>query len=176
MFSDAQYETEAVLDHYFYHDNTGPFLALRLIQRLVTSNPSPRYIYNVATAFKTGSYSARGLSFGSGTYGDLAATFAAIYLDRSARSVRLDVDIGSGLLREPILKVLSLMRSMNFNSKAPVIRMDGLLNDIGQMAHEFPSVFSFFLPEFKPYGRVGDASLVAPEATLLDMPKIVGLL
>ena len=38
------------------------------------------------------------------------------------------------------------------------------------------SVFSFFLPEFKTYGRVGDAELVAPEGTLLDMPKIVALM
>lgn len=54
--------------------------------------------------------------------------------------------------------------------------MNGLMDDIGQMAHEFVSVFSFFLPEFKPYGRVGDATLVSPEATLLDMPKMIGLL
>lgn len=174
--SDAEYETEAVLDHYFYHDNTAPFLALRLIQRLVTSNPTPRYIRNVANAFKAGSYTASGISFGSGKYGDLAATFAAIYLDSAARSVVLDEHIASGSLREPILRVLALMKSMDFVSKAPVTRMRNLLTGIGQMAHEFPSVFSFFLPEFQPYGRVGDASLVSPEATLLDMPKIVGLL
>ena len=39
---DAVYETDAVLDNYFYHANTAPFIAFRLIQRLVTSNPSPR--------------------------------------------------------------------------------------------------------------------------------------
>ena len=40
---DSQYETEAVLDHYFYHTNVAPFLCTRIIQRLAQiSNPSPR--------------------------------------------------------------------------------------------------------------------------------------
>jgi hypothetical protein len=165
-----------VLDHYFYHGSTPPFLALRLIQRLVVSNPTPRYIESVSNAFKSGSYTSRGMTFGTGKYGDLASTFAAIYLDNASRNVMLDADIASGILREPIVKVMSFMRSMDFVSRAPVTRMDRLENGIGQMAHEFASVFSFFLPEFKPYGRVGDANLVSPEATLLVMPKIVGLL
>ena len=82
----------------------------------------------------------------------------------------------SGSLREPILKVMSLLKSMDFVSNFPIIATKGIMNDIGQMPHEFVSVFSFFLTEFKPYGRVGDATLVSPEATLLDMPKITGLL
>ena len=46
---DAIYETDAVLENYFYHDNVAPFLALRIIQRFGISNPSPRYIEAVAT-------------------------------------------------------------------------------------------------------------------------------
>ena len=115
--------------------------------------------------------------FGKGKYGDLAATIAAIYLDDAARNVLVDADFSSGSLREPILKVLALMRSMDYTPKSPVIVMaEDILTDIGQMAHEFPSVFSFFLPEFQPYGRVGSAMLVSPEATLLSMPKIIGLM
>ena len=90
--SDAQYETEATLDHYFYHDNTAPFLALRFIQRFVVSNPSPRYVKSVADAFKTGIYSANGSTFGGGKYGDMSSTIAAIFLDREARTVVLDKD------------------------------------------------------------------------------------
>lgn len=46
---DAIYETEAVLETYFWHDNVGPFLAVRLIQHFGISNPSPRYVKAVAT-------------------------------------------------------------------------------------------------------------------------------
>ncbi len=159
-----------------YHPNTAPFLALRLIQRLVTSNPEPRYIQTVAEAFKNGYYASGDLTFGTGKYGDLAATFAAIYLDRAARNVVLDADIASGAIREPLLKVLALMRSMEYVPVSPVTRMERVVRNIGQMAHEFTTVFSFFLPEHQPSGRVGNALLVSPEATLLDMPKIVGLM
>ncbi len=140
------------------------------------SNPAPRYIQTVAEAFKSGLYVSEGISFGTGKYGDLAATFAAIYLERAARNVLLDKDISSGSLREPVLKVTSLMRSMGFVSHAPVIATQDVVGKIGQMAYEFPSVFSFFEPENKPSGPVGNAALLSPEATLLDIPSIVGSL
>ena len=74
----AQDETDAALDHYFYHTNTAPFISLRLIQRFGISNPSPRFIKTVAESFKFGIYEAHvlGIPFGSGTYGDLGATVA----------------------------------------------------------------------------------------------------
>ncbi|MCH7854902.1 MAG: DUF1800 family protein, partial [Proteobacteria bacterium] len=34
----------AALDNIFNHPNVGPFISIRLIQRLVTSNPSPSYV------------------------------------------------------------------------------------------------------------------------------------
>jgi uncharacterized protein (DUF1800 family) len=167
IFRDAQYETEATLDHYFYHDNTAPFLAMRLIQRLTLSNPTPRYIYTVASAFKDGQYlDESGLSFGAGTYGDMAAIFAAIYLDREARSTILDADSSHGSLREPILKLVAVLRSMQFKSSHPVTYLRHVKRFIGQIPHAFETVFSFFLPEYEPYGRVGDASLVSPEGKL----------
>jgi uncharacterized protein (DUF1800 family) len=46
---DAMYETDAVLENYLYHNNVAPFLAIRLIQRLGISNPSPQYVERVAT-------------------------------------------------------------------------------------------------------------------------------
>jgi len=99
---DAAYETDAVLDNYLYHPNTPPFVATSLIQRFGISNPSPRYISQVSTAFKTGVYSKKKLpvSFGNGRYGDLEATIAAILLDREATSVALDADPSAGSLRE----------------------------------------------------------------------------
>jgi len=97
---DAMYETEEVLKVYFYHDNVAPFLATRLIQRFGISNPSPRYVETVATAFKNGSYSSGGVSFGSSNYGDLGAAAAAIVLDRESTSEILDADPTGGSLRE----------------------------------------------------------------------------
>lgn len=144
LYRDAEFETDAVLDHYFYHDNTAPFLALRFIQRLVSSNPSPRYVESVASSFRSGSFTVGSYTFGSGKYGDLEAFFAAIYLDREARTVVLDADPSQGQLREPILKVLAVMRSMSYTSDSPVLRMSGMVNKIGQTSHSFGSVFSFF--------------------------------
>jgi len=168
------------LDHYFYHDNTPPFLASRIIQRLVNSNPSPRYIQSVSEAFISGTYTVNTSNgsylFGSDDYGSMEAFFAAIYLDREARSVVLDVDPSQGSLGEPLLKLMAVLRSMEFDTSRPKLRMQSLKTIIGQQSHFFESVFSFFLPEFEPSGPVGEAKLTSPEATLLDMPKIVGLM
>jgi hypothetical protein len=104
----ALQETDAVLDNYVFHPNTAPFLAVRFCQRFGISNPSPRYVETVARAFQTGLYrepvSTR--TFGRGKYGDLEATFAAVVLDREARSPLLDADPAHGSVREPLLKVL----------------------------------------------------------------------
>jgi uncharacterized protein (DUF1800 family) len=78
---DAAHETEALLQHLLYHQSTAPFVARRLIQRLVTSNPSPRYLEAVTAAFTAGRY---GSTSYSGRYADLAATLSAILLDREA--------------------------------------------------------------------------------------------
>ncbi len=114
--------------------------------------------------------------FGSGEYGDLAATLACILLDRESSHVILDKDPTHGSLQEPLLKFIRLMRSMEYTQTDTVSRL-GLFNAddlIGEMAHQVPSVFSFFLPEFVPPGSVAEASLVAPEATLLH--KTLGMM
>jgi hypothetical protein len=158
---DAFYESDATLDHYIYHPNTAPFLALRFAQRFGNSNPSPRYVEAIATAFITGSYTFKdetgeSLNFGSGKYGDLASTFACVLLDREARDVILDKDPAHGSLKEPLLKVIGLMRALRFqsNEEHPWLQFDSKFGDrIGQMAHEIPSVFSFFLPDYQASGK-----------------------
>ena len=83
--------TEAVLDDYFFHQNTAPFLARLLIQRFnIASNPAPAYVAAVATAFRSGSYSSEGKTFGSGNYGDLGSTIAAIFLCPESTSATVD--------------------------------------------------------------------------------------
>src|SRR5690606_3791375 len=64
------------LDTLFNHPNVGPFFARQMIQRLVTSNPSPAYVERVARTFNDN---------GNGVRGDLQAVWVAILLDNEAR-------------------------------------------------------------------------------------------
>lgn len=111
---DAHYETDAVIDHYFYHPNTPTFIAIRLLQRFGFSNPSPRHISEVSEAFRSGKYRKpnKSIEFGDGKYGNLEATMGAILLDREARRAVLDADPAAGSLREPIIKFIGFLRSM----------------------------------------------------------------
>ena len=112
---DAYYETEEVLDSLFYDPSHAPFLAVRMIQRFGISNPSPGYIERVATAYKMGSYG----QVGSNKYGDLSAMVAAILLDDESRALVLDTDQSHGALKEPLIKVTSLFRSMGLQYNMP---------------------------------------------------------
>ena len=177
---EAHQETDAALDHYFYHPNTAPFLAIRLAQRFGTSNPSPAYVEAISTAFLTGSYvftkDATTVKYGSGIYGDLASTIACVLLHREARNVQLDMDPSYGSLKEPLMKVIGLMKSLEFGLYDNVPFVDfsfDVRSRIGQMAHDIPNVFSFFLPEYRPAGVIGSASLVSPEAQVLTGPRVI---
>jgi hypothetical protein len=154
-------------------DNTAPFLAYRFIQRFGVSNPSPRYIKAAATAFRDGVYQ----GIGSGKYADLAATFAAVLLDREARSAAVDLDPASGQLREPLLKVMHLMRSMEMKPHPGKKLVIGELhNMIGMNPYHAPGVFSYFKPEYIPPGPIGVAGLVSPETQILTAPNIMSYL
>jgi hypothetical protein len=109
----AEQEVEALLDHLFEHRSTAPFIAKHLIQRMVTSNPCPRYIESVANAFATGQHD--GLVF-SGRYGDMGAAVHAVLTDPSARSPLVEADPGHGRLREPFLKIVGLLRALQFET------------------------------------------------------------
>lgn len=173
--AEATHETESLIDHLFHHSNTAPFISHLLIQRFTLSNPSPRYVQTVAEAFRTGSYNGHRYS---GKYGDLAATLAAVLLDREARDSVLDADPGHGKLREPLLKVLHLMRAMEYtttNGRAEV-ELNSMSGKIGQQYTESPTVFNFYLPDYQPMGIVAQKGLVAPEAQLFTGPYLVGFL
>lgn len=186
---DAQYETDALLEHLVYHDNVPPFLTVRVMQRFGVSNPSPRYVKTCAQAFKSGNYQSGSEIFGDGTYGCLEALAACIVLDREATDEALYEDPAFGALREPINLVMNVLRSMEYSNTLPTVGLDGppLVESfnvrlskmdelIGHAPHDFPSVFSFFLPEFVPdAGPALSAQLAAPEATILDMPRLIGM-
>ena len=170
---DSEYEIEALLDHLVYHNNTAPFIAYRLIQRFVTSNPSPKYVKVVADAFIKGRYK----GVGSKTYGDLGATIAAVLMYKEARNMALDYDPAHGQLREPLLKVIHFIRSMNVSSPYNrEIELHEMALKLGEEAHNAPSVFNFFRPEYAPAGPLSEAGLVSPEAQIMTAPKVVNFM
>ena len=171
---DAHFETVSLLEHLFHHTNVAPFIATRLIQRFVSSNPSPRYVLAVSNAFATGRAGSQRFSE---KYGDLGAALAATLLDREARSTTLDADPTHGVLREPLLKLLHLMRSLKFAPKdGREIELTKLTTATGMQAYHSPTVFSFFLPEYEPDGAVASAGLVSPESQIATAPFLIGSL
>jgi hypothetical protein len=151
----GEQDLEDALDNIFNHPNVGPFVAIRLIQRLVTSNPSPGFVARVAGVFNDN---------GAGVRGDLAAVVKAILLDDEARSdMPMELD---GKLKEPLIRLTQLWRA--YDARSASGRMQ-LLNGLpayiilGQGPLQAPSVFNFFTPFYAPPGEIRDASLVAPE-------------
>lgn len=99
----AQSDLTFALDNIFNHPNVGPFIASQLIQRLVTSNPSPAYVQRVATTFNND---------GTGTRGNLKAVVQAILLDPEARYGQWQNPTKFGKLREPLLTLTHYWRAM----------------------------------------------------------------
>ena len=138
---DAQYETASLIDHLLYHKNTAPFIATRLLQRLTTSNPSPRYVHAVAQALVTGRCTLPGCGNFSGTYGDLGASVATALLDSEGMNPLLDAAPSHGGLREPIIKFLHLVRSMDYQSEdGREVELTSMNHAIGEAPYESPTV------------------------------------
>ena len=141
------------LDNIFNHPNVGPFIAIRLIQRLTTSNPSPAYVRRVAEVFNNN---------GAGVRGDLGAVVRAILLDAEARPSAADE--AHGKLKEPLLRLTQLYRAFNATAaNGSYRRLAGVSAIFGQGPLQSPSVFNFFSPFYAPPGEIRNAGLVAPE-------------
>jgi hypothetical protein len=177
---DFDYEVDAFLTDLIRYESTAPHVSKRLTQVFGTSNPSPSYVRRVTQAFRSGTFTKGGITFGDGKYGSLAAVAAAITLDPEFMSVVGDEDPTAGQLREPLLKVMAFLRSMEFKRKPNVKFRHGLFQDmhfkIGQMVFQPPDQFSFFDPGFSPPGVLGATDLVSPEAEVLTMTSITGLI
>lgn len=142
------------LDNVFQHPNVGPFVSMRLIERLVTSNPSPAYVARVARVFNDN---------GFGERGDIGAVVKAILLDKEARPELFSpVD---GKLKEPLLRLTQLWRAFNAEPAdgRGLYRIYKMWLKTGQGPLQAESVFNFFLPGYAPPGEIRDQQLVAPE-------------
>ncbi|MBT0569167.1 DUF1800 domain-containing protein [Curvibacter sp. CHRR-16] len=151
---------EQALDALFNHANVGPFIGKQLIQRLVTSNPSPAYVSRVAARFNNN---------GSGVRGDMKAVITAILMDDEARSSAGLSDSSYGRLREPMLRFLQWGRTFGVTSGYGTWKIEDLSGDLGQSPLRSPSVFNFFRPGYVPPSTaMATAKQVAPEFQLVN--------
>lgn len=159
----------------FQHPNTATMVSRQLIQRMVSSNPSPAYIARVAAVFEDN---------GSGVRGDLRAVVKAVLMDAEARtapgSAGLSVDAGKA--REPLLKMIQLWRSFGAvsgdtgaNGYRRWARFASGCNSGSwpQCAYEqrplgAPSVFNFYEPDFQVPGNISDLGLYSPEFQIIN--------
>ncbi len=146
------------LDNIFNHPNVGPFISKQLIQKLVTSNPSPAYVARVAGVFNSDS---------QGRRGNLQSVVRAILLDSDARSAPSAQTAGK--IKEPLLRLTQLWRaygaraaSGKYTATAPGFPSA----TFAQGPLQSGSVFNFFSPFFAPTGEIANQNLVAPEMQL----------
>lgn len=159
------------LDTLFNHPNVGPFIGKQLIQRLVTSNPSPQYIARVSAAFNNN---------GNGERGDMKAVIKAILLDPEARNEPALNNAGTGKLKEPIIRLANWLRAFSARSTSGFYRITNLddpLTGLAQTPMRSPSVFNFYRPGYvPPNSGIADAQLVSPEMQITAETSVVGYL
>jgi uncharacterized protein (DUF1800 family) len=156
---------QKALDTLFNHKNTAPFFCKQMIQRLVTSNPSPSYVARVTAKF---------IDNGNGARGDLKAVWIAILTDPEARWTEV-APAGHGKLREPMVRFIQWGRTFDFKSKSNGWKMPSTKDpstDLGQSPLRSPSVFNFFRPGFIPPGLTS----IAPEFQIVNETSVAGYL
>src|SRR5262249_39289420 len=148
----AEQDLESVLNRLSTHPNTAPFVSLRLIQHLVSSDPSPEYLHRVSEVFRS-----------SG--GNLKAVVRQILLDPEARhgdESPAELPAKASHWREPVLAVIAMMRALGGDVRADN-RRERFPTKLGQRVVYPPSAFNDFSPDYRtPNG------LLAPEFELLS--------
>jgi uncharacterized protein (DUF1800 family) len=160
---------KAALDRLAEHPNTAPFISRQLIQKLVTSNPSARYVADVVKVWRD-------------TGGQMQAVVRAILLHDEARHPELTgVDLKAyGKVNEPVLRLTQVLRALDTTSDRYLRRMsegrapytlafdtEAIDLGLGQTPMRSPSVFNFYRPTYSPSGSALKAQgLVAPEMQL----------
>lgn len=159
----AAQDLQDTLDTVFNHPNVGPFVCRQLIQRLVTSNPSPGYLYRVTAVFNDN---------GQGVRGDLKAVVRAILMDYDARgSARTGQGIGHQ--REPVIRLTNLLRAFNATSVDGKFSVRNANTNLGQEAMHSPTVFNFFTPDYAGPGAIAAAGLKSPEFEITTETTVV---
>lgn len=151
---DAMKDLDSLVDILISHPNTAPFVSLRLIQGLTTSDPSPAYLQRVASVFAK-------------TNGHLGQVIQAILTDSEARAG--DDPLKSiksfGRIKEPHLLHTSLVRGLGCRL---AIKSNWDPTQVWMAYSQQPfhaySVFNFYPPNH----RSPNSKLLAPEQKLLN--------
>jgi uncharacterized protein (DUF1800 family) len=156
----AEQELDTVLTIIFNHPNMPPFVATQLIEKLVTSNPSPQYVQRVAQAFTSGTFN----SYGTGKRGDMQATVAAILLDPEARrgDTPATTVATDGKLREPVVMEVSIARA--FHAMTDGTGFEYMSSLMSQDIFNSGSVFNFFPPQ----SLIPQTTLNGPEFAIFN--------
>lgn len=157
------------LDVLCNHPNNGPFIGRQLIQRLVSSNPSPAYVSRITAVFNNN---------GKGVRGDLRAVITAVLMDTEARNP--PPGPANGKLREPIARFVQWARTFNLSSSSGAWEIGDQSDParrLGQSPLRAPSVFNFFAPGFVPSNStLGDNDITAPEFQICSETTVAGYL
>lgn len=168
--TDGHLSLKRAMDVICAHPNVGPFIGMQLIQRLVTSNPSPAYVARVSAAFNDD---------GKGVRGNLKAVVRAILLDPEARNPDLN-DPAWGKVREPILRFSGWARAFGATSTNGAWAMPDTTDNtirLAQSPMRSATVFNFFRPRYSPpVTELAKRHLVAPEMQITDETSIAGYL
>ncbi len=160
-------DLRVALDALANHPNVGPFMATRLIQQFVTSNPSPAYVERVARVFNNN---------GQGVRGDMGAVIRAVLTDTEARATPSGDSFGK--LREPVIRITNWARAFGATSASGnwLIGNTSSNQTLGQTPLASPSVFNFWRPGFTPAGTtlLGTRGLRAPEFQIVDEVSVAG--
>ncbi len=153
-----QQDLESLLDILVNHPNTAPFVSRRLIQSLVSSDPTPAYIERVAKVFKQ-------------SQGNLGQVVKTILLDPEARTA--DDPAKStprvGKLKEPLLQHINTLRGLN--CKTAVMQWDQpnvAIRAWDQDPFRAPNVFGYTSPNYK----TPESLIPSPEQKLLTTNEI----
>ncbi len=160
-------DIDDAIDNLFHHPNVGPFFCRRMIQYLVTSNPSPDYLLRVVQTFEDN---------GLGVRGDMKSVIRAILTDPEARDCSYLESPGAGKLTEPMLRYLQLLRAFDvFSSDSTFYSTGGLFQQLTfQAPLGAPSVFNFFSPDYVPSGLPDGTFLRGPEFQILNSYTALG--
>ena len=154
----AEKDLDSLLNILTTHPNAAPFVSRRLIQSMVTSDPSPEYISRVSKVYTS-----------SGA--NLAKVVKAILTDAEARAGDDPTQqiARVGKIKEPLLHFTNMLRGLGCTSTVMSRQGDGKIISVGtQKVYSAPNVFGYFAPNHK----APESLTPAPEQKLLRSDEV----